>query len=256
MAKPRLSNVLVVGVEWGRQTGAIAKGVTDRLADGLLQRFQRGGFRATWALSEFHVPAAERLRDAAVGQEIALDATIQTPRDAQHSAAFGAWLRDRLQRAEQCGITIRSLVLDSQGCPPYQTIAQLGFRTLRSSQSPASRLARPVQPQSLRFGLCYLPVSLRWPQASRRWSSFWRHPMAYHVPAAMMRDAVVHLVFDLSAMAARPDRALRQVDRLLDLAASLREREHLTSASLADIEQLIQAATVARPARSILRNAA
>jgi hypothetical protein len=257
MAKPKLSNVFVVGVEWGAQNHAVPKTTTDRLAEGLLVRFERGQIRATWAVSDFRSRSTERIRNAAVAQEIALDATVHTPRDAQHAPAFSAWLKDHCHRAEQEGIGIRSLVLDDRGRAPYQMIAQRGFRTLRTCHGPMGRVAEPVQPQSLRFGLWGLPVSLRWPHPGRRWPSFWRHPMAYCVRHTVLVDAVLHVVFDLSAMAAVPaDSALGQVDRLLNAVVALGEGRQLTSARLVDIDRLVRRETTAQPTRSILREAA
>jgi hypothetical protein len=256
MAKPKLSNVLVISVEWGRSQGAARRSVSDGLAERMLEQLQRREFKATWALSDLRHAATRRLADAGPDHEIALEATIQTPRHSQHVPAFVTWLRDRRQRAAQAGIDIRSLVLDPLGCHPYQRFAQIGLSMLRIGGSDTRPAAGPVQPRPVRFGLYELPISVRWPTVGRHWASFWRNPMAQGVNLPALREAVAHILFDLSAMAADPDESLRQVDRFLDAAASQRDGHGLISARMSDIPRLVRQAVAARPAHSILRKAA
>jgi hypothetical protein len=253
MAKPKLSNVLVISVEWGRSRGEDQRPVTDRLAGRLLDELEQRGFKATWGVPDLKHSAVTRIAQAAPSQELALDATIQTPTQPQHVPAFVRWLRDRRQRAEDVGIELRSLVLDARGCHPYQQLARIGLCTLRTN---GGMTDAPVQPQPLRFGLYGLPVSQRWPHVRRHWASFWRSSPRRPIDLTRLSRAVAHVLIDLSAMASDADESLRQLQRFLDAAAVLRDRQGLRSACLVEIESMVRQETAVQPAKSILHKAA
>jgi hypothetical protein len=83
-----------------------------------------------------------------------------------------------------------------------------------------------------------------------------QHQVAYCLRRAIQQDGCLHVVFDVTSLAQQMETAKRSVDRLLHTAARLRDQQHLQAARLVDIDRMLKAATVARPAESILRRAA
>ncbi len=209
MAKPKLSSMLVFGVEWGPIARPAQTGAVDRMAGHLLQRLVQRHFKATWAVRDFRTPIVRRARGLSVAQEIALDAVRETPHDRREGFAFAAWLRDRVEDAECAGIRLRSLALAPSGCVPYHAISKLGIRTIRPGAQRATRIAQSVQPQSLRYGVWGLPVSTSWPQPNRLLHRFARQQVAYAMRRTAEQNAVMHVVFDVKLLAEQGDAGLR-----------------------------------------------
>jgi hypothetical protein len=256
MAKFRLAKLLVIGVQWGPTREKDTHLAADRLAVWLLDRLERLQFRATWAVRDLESAWVPRLRGASVPQEVALDATELTPPAGPLGQGLGALLRQRVQQATEFGFGLRSLVVDPVGAESWQTMAALGFRTLRPSCERVTHFAHLVQPQPLRYGLWGLPVSIHWQQPGGWLRQVMQHQVAYSLRRAIQQDGCLHVVFDVTSLAQQMETAKRSVDRLLHTAARLRDQQHLQAARLVDIDRMLKAATVARPAESILRRAA
>jgi hypothetical protein len=223
------------------------------MGDLLLDRMERGQFSATWGLNDLSSAPVSILVRSLVPQEVALDATVQTPKDARDAFAFAAFVRQQQMLAEARGVKLRSLVLDPRGCVPYQALARLGFCTVRPGWGQAGCLVQAVQPQSLRYGLWGLPVSIRWPHPHRIIQKLIERQMAFSSRRDWASGTALHLVFDLASMTAVPEWTARNIGQLFDLMARLRDQRQFQIARLADVAQLLKHNTAPHPAQSVLR---
>jgi hypothetical protein len=185
-----------------------------------------------------------------------LDATAATSASDPLDQGLKTLLRERVRQATEFGFALRSLVVDPVSAESWQTMAALGFRSVRPSRERVTRFAHLVQPQPLRYGLWGLPVSIHWRQPSGWLQQVTQHQAVYCLRRTVQQEGCLHVVFDVTSLGQQMETAKRSVDRLLQTAARLRDQQQLQVARLIDIDRLIKAATIARPAESILRRAA
>lgn len=256
MAKPKLSSLLVVGVDLG--PGAVTSAWSEQkaVAGQLLSLLESNQISATWTVSQTQMTWLHNLREARTWQEIALHWDQPLVSEPSQAFAFAAELRSRLRSAEAADLKIQSLAIDPRSYVPYHALAKSGLRMVRPARVRASHLVRAVQPQSMRYGIWGLPVSCFWPQPHRMLEQLSLQHVLYQMRLASQQANVLHLVLDLPSIAAQPERHLRTVEKLMEQASRLQRSEQLRTARLADVARLVQQETMARPNRSILQESA
>jgi hypothetical protein len=256
MAKPKLSSLLVVGVDLGPGAETAAWSEHKAVATQLLAMLEANQISATWTVANTRLPWLQELRAARTWQEIALHWDAPLVKEPSEAFAFAAELRTRLRAAEAADLRIQSLSIDPRSLVPYHALAKAGVRMIRPARVRGSQLVRSVQPQAMRYGIWGLPVSCFWPQPHRMLEQLSLQHLLYQMRLASQQANVLHVVLDLPTIARQPDRHLRTVEKLTEQAARLQNMEQLRTARLADVARLVQAETAARPNRSILQRIA
>ncbi|MCA9168428.1 MAG: hypothetical protein KDB23_12200 [Planctomycetales bacterium] len=256
MAKPKLSQVVVFGVDV-RGSGAGASAAPDvataRKLASLLQRYQ---VSATWAFERFDTPVAQLLASSSPKHEIAL-LWNETPATRSADAfQIAGQLRDRVAQAQQLDISLQSIAADPRGMLPYHSLARYGFRSVRATRAAGSSGIRSIQPQSLRHGLWGVPVSCFWPHTSRLMQAFSLRALLNQQRLVSQGRDALHVVVDFELMQTSGTGCWQQLERVFQQTVQLRSEGKLRSCRLADIDLLVRAETSAQPARSILRRTA
>ncbi len=256
MAKPKLSSLLVIGVDLRPFTAATDRAATQQMIRQLLSSFDRYQLAASWALADVRSSVTSMIRQSQTPHEVALRWTGSTTAATTDAFELAARLRAETQAAERDGLQLRSLAVDPRGRVPYHALAKAGIRTIRPTRVRTNTIVTAVQPQPLRYGLWGLPVSGYWPHPNRLWQRFLSRQLLTQLRMANQQGRVVHLVLDVDVMVPQIDAALRGAERLLSLAADLRDSQQLRTGRLADVDRWVRIEMAARPAHSILRRVA
>ena len=257
MAKPKLSRVVVFGVDVGGALPGPAAASTDvasaRQLANLLQRYQ---IPATWAVTQFNSTIVRTVHDGSPQHEIALLWNEHATRRSADAFQLAGRLRDRVTEAADCGLILQSIAADPRGMLPYHSLSRYGFRSLRTTRTCGTQAAGTIQPQSLRHGLWGVPVSCFWPHASRFMQVFSLRTLMYQTRVVAQGHDALHVVIDLPMLQSSGTGCWQQLERLLQQTQQLRTECGLRTCRLADIDVMVRADIAAQPARSILRRTA
>jgi hypothetical protein len=256
MAKPKLTSVLVLGVDLGApDSGAVDRSI-EPIARHLIGEFDRRQFSASWALGSLACQALTLIRSASMPHEITLQWSAPPASGRADSFLLAAGLREQLAAAQRRGIELRSLTADPRIRLPYDVLVRCGFRAVRPIRVRNSPQVVAVQPQSLRFGLWGMPVSCFWPHPRRLAHHFVARNLLHQLRMAAASGAALHVVFDLPTLSSAGEGCLRGLEALLDCVGRLRDEAGLRICRLSDVDRLARLATIAQPAHSILRRVA
>lgn len=253
MAKPKLSSLVVFGVDLGTPHDCLATPEVRRVARELASALNRRQIAATWALPDYDAALIDTIRQSGeTNHEMGLltdSLSIETVADAFQ---YSATLRFQVEKFRAAGITLRSIAADPAGRLPYHTLGKLGFQTLRPTRYRSTKQVRSVQPEALRYGLWGVAVSSFWPHQSRLMQPFLRRNLQQQMHYAATHGKALHVVID--AMQATKG-ATTSLERMLDSVSELRAECGLKVGRLADVAQMVRQNTAAKPGRSILRAA-
>ena len=202
MAKPRLSSLLVFGVEWGAVDAGHSTSRPSTVSPiNCSTASDRRRFKATWAIPRVE-PADGGANPFVAGRAGNCTRCRLAARRATENTA--------LHLPAGCVTAYRRHTTSESDCDrwhSHQPVACLirswpNWDFVRSGPvaDVSHHLAQTVQPQSLRYGVWGLPVSTHWPQPNRLFQHFAQQQIAYSLRRAVQRNAVLHIVFELASM--------------------------------------------------------
>jgi len=246
MAKPKLSSLIVFGVDIGDRRVAAEAGPVVRQ---LIQHFERHQIPATWTTEDVSSTAVSAVRASSVPHEIALAWNQPPSTRIADSFQFAAELRTQVDDARQAGVQLRSIAIDPRSKVPFHSLTRCGFTSLRPTRVRPTHQVTPSRIQSLRFGLWGVPVSYFWPHSSRLLQPFGLRQLLHHTRFASQAGQVLQIVIDVPTLVGAGNQLLASLPRLLELAATLRQQGQLHLGRLADVDRLARIEIVAQPAR-------
>jgi hypothetical protein len=229
------------------------------MANQLMELFARHEMPVTWAVADPALSAARaRIDVSRRGHELALLGDVTWVGREAGRSRFARELARRVDRARGEGLPVRTLALRTPLSVDHCDLAiKEGIIAARQPLAESERPARPLHPQTLRFGLWGFPISIALPGASR-WlpGGGGTRAARYEIDKAITQRGTVHLAIDAPHLAERGDSALRIVERVLEHATRRRQHGLLQLTTIGAIAGRLGHEHQGQPSRSILRPAA
>jgi hypothetical protein len=262
MSTGRTHGTLTVSVDLEHNhidVGLAEQRALETVATELVEMFTRYEMPVTWGVADPAISAARaRIDVSRRGHELALlGDTTWVGREAGRSR-FARELTRRTARARSEGLTLRTLALRTPLPVDHCDLAiKEGILAARQPLAESSRAARPLHPQTLRFGLWGFPISISLPGTSR-WlpGGGGTRAARYQIDRAITERGTVHLAIDAPHLAERGPSALRVVERVLEHATRRRQHGLLELSTIGAIAGRLTSEHQGQPSRSILRPAA
>jgi hypothetical protein len=261
---PAQCGVCIISVDLGNSetSQALAEGRLSAAADEALARLNRAGWGATWSLGR----AIDReWIDAVVrqpGHELAILADADWHSVENRRGRFSQELCARLERADEAGFRPTTLALSSGHLPEHlDLLVKHGISAVRTTRVDdgqpwrgwrrwfGSARARCDQLQSLRWGLWEFDGALSLARQGLR-------RISQALSAAAAEGGLAHVVVSLDQLAGQGASGLKQLDRLLAQASSLRDRQAIQAQTVSSFVARLSRTRQGAAARSILRPAA
>ncbi|HTN76529.1 MAG TPA: hypothetical protein VL096_14820 [Pirellulaceae bacterium] len=249
--------IISVDLELEVQPGLLARQrALDELTATLIDQFAAYRIPATFAVADpIHSAATDMIVASSRAHEIAVlaDATWAGPGAGRER--FARELARRFGSARAAGLNVSSLALRHlELAEHFDLLPKHGISAVRTEPMPR-RHGPPAQPHVLRYGVWQAQASLRLPQPTRWWWGGDSAPALRLVKRAARHGEVAHLLIDGAELIANVAKSMTTLERVLAVAAQLRDAEQLQIQTLQEVVLLLARPRELVSQRSILRAA-
>jgi hypothetical protein len=225
----------------------------DHVAGRLLDALDRLQLPATIAVADpLHSAATDAILASPVGHELAVLGDATWVGRGAGRERFARELDRRCHGAKAAGLRVSSLVLrQAELGENFDLLARHAITAIRA---PSLASAPLRQPHLLRLGTWQMPVTLALP-CKPRWYQSVPSIVRKLLKHAAQAGEVVHLAIDAGQLAEHEPHKIVEIERILALAAQLRDSGHLEVRTLQSLAKALDPPHELAPLHSILRAA-